>query len=107
VDLVVNVRNLTKRYGNIAALNNVTFEVNQGEVFGFLGPNGAGKTTTIRLLTGQTKPTSGVASVAGSTDALKLFEVPDGFSFRNFHNPGGLAFPIAGSCSFPASHILC
>lgn len=61
----VDVRNLAKRYGNIVALDNVSFNVNQGEVFGFLGPNGAGKTTTIRLLTGQIKPTSGVAAVAG------------------------------------------
>lgn len=61
----VDVRNLAKRYGEIVALDNVSFEVNQGEVFGFLGPNGAGKTTTIRLLTGQIRPTSGVAAVAG------------------------------------------
>jgi ABC-2 type transport system ATP-binding protein len=62
--LAVEVHNLTKRYGNITAVNSISFAVNQGEIFGFLGPNGAGKTTMIRLLTGQTRPTSGDVTVA-------------------------------------------
>jgi len=65
MSLAIKVHNLTKQYGKILAVDNISFTVNQGEVFGFLGPNGAGKTSTIRLLTGQTKPTSGVAAVAG------------------------------------------
>jgi len=64
VDFAVTVRDLTKHYGDIIAVDHISFEVDRGEVFGFLGPNGAGKTTTIRLLTGQTRPTSGVATVA-------------------------------------------
>jgi len=64
MSLAVEVHNLTKRYGNIIAVDNISFTVNRGEIFGFLGPNGAGKTTTIRLLTGQTKPTSGKVIVA-------------------------------------------
>src|SRR3989304_6711620 len=62
---MIEATGLTKRYGNFLAVDNVSFEVKEGEIFGFLGPNGAGKTTTIRLLTGQTRPTSGSLTVAG------------------------------------------
>ncbi|MFN2302120.1 MAG: ATP-binding cassette domain-containing protein, partial [Anaerolineales bacterium] len=57
--------NLTKEYRNVIAVNDISFSVQTGEIFGFLGPNGAGKTTTIRMLTGQLLPTSGTAEVAG------------------------------------------
>jgi ABC-2 type transport system ATP-binding protein len=56
---------LIKKFGDLTAINGITFSVNYGEIFGFLGPNGAGKTTTIRMLTGQLLPTSGSATVAG------------------------------------------
>jgi len=72
--LAISVRNLTKHYGDITAVNNVSFDVPRGSVFGLLGPNGAGKTTTIRILTGLTKPTSGSAKVLGNdiaTDSLR------------------------------------
>jgi len=61
----IEVTDLTKRYDGILAVNDITFEVKKGEIFGFLGPNGTGKTTTLRLLNGLTKPTSGSAKVAG------------------------------------------
>jgi ABC-2 type transport system ATP-binding protein len=61
----IEVSGLTKSYGNLVAVDHISFEVKQGEVFGFLGPNGAGKTTTTKMLTGQTKPTSGNLTVAG------------------------------------------
>ncbi|MFA5296024.1 MAG: ATP-binding cassette domain-containing protein [Methanoregulaceae archaeon] len=61
----IEVIDLAKRYGDIRALDSVSFTVETGEVFGYLGPNGAGKTTTIRILTGITKPTSGSATLFG------------------------------------------
>ncbi len=61
----IEVENLTKRFGEIAAVDHVSFSVRRGEIFGFLGPNGAGKTTTIRVLTGVLKPDEGRARVAG------------------------------------------
>ena len=62
----VSIDHLTKRYGDIIANDEITFEVNEGEIFGYLGPNGAGKTTTIRLLLGLINPTSGTAEVLGA-----------------------------------------
>ncbi|MEM2040995.1 MAG: ATP-binding cassette domain-containing protein, partial [Nitrososphaerota archaeon] len=59
------VERLVKRFGNIVAVDEVSFTVNRGELFGFLGPNGAGKTTTISILTTLLKPTSGRALVGG------------------------------------------
>jgi ABC-2 type transport system ATP-binding protein len=56
---MIEVKNLTKNYGNIKAVDNVTFEINRGEVFGLLGPNGAGKTTIIKMLTTLSRPDAG------------------------------------------------
>jgi ABC-2 type transport system ATP-binding protein len=61
----VVLQNLTKRFGDFVAVDNVTLEVGKGEIFGFLGPNGAGKSTTIRILCGLLAPTSGKGTVAG------------------------------------------
>jgi len=61
----IEVENLTKRFGEIVAVNHINFIVRKGEILGFLGPNGAGKTTTIRILTGILKPDEGRAFVAG------------------------------------------
>jgi ABC-2 type transport system ATP-binding protein len=61
----ITVRDLTRRFGAFTAVDRVSFEVAQGEVFGFLGANGAGKSTTIRMLCGLLRPTSGTALVAG------------------------------------------
>jgi ABC-2 type transport system ATP-binding protein len=58
-------KNLTKQFGAFKAVDHITFDVDQGEIFGFLGANGAGKTTAMRMLCGLSFPTSGEASVAG------------------------------------------
>jgi ABC-2 type transport system ATP-binding protein len=62
---VIEVQHLTKRYGRITAVDDVTFRVERGEILGFLGPNGAGKTTTMRVITGYMPPTQGKVIVAG------------------------------------------
>ncbi|WP_122089610.1 ABC transporter ATP-binding protein [Halalkalicoccus subterraneus] len=62
----IEVADLTKRYGTVVGVDSLSFEVREGEVFGFLGPNGAGKTTTIRTLLGLLSPTEGTARVLGA-----------------------------------------
>lgn len=64
-DLSIDARALSKRYGNLVAVDQLSFEVEAGEVLGFLGPNGAGKSTTMKMLTGFLAPTSGTAIVNG------------------------------------------
>jgi ABC-2 type transport system ATP-binding protein len=63
--IVIETEKLTKRFGDFTAVNEITFDVKEGEIFGFLGANGAGKTTAMRMLCGLSVPTSGKASVAG------------------------------------------
>lgn len=64
-DIVISVRNLTKRFGSFTAVNGISFDVHRGEIFGFLGANGAGKTTAMRMLCGLSYPTSGSGTVGG------------------------------------------
>lgn len=65
MDKVIEVENLTRAYGTFKAVDNISFDVKKGEIFGFLGANGAGKTTAIKMLTGILEPTSGTGMVAG------------------------------------------
>ena len=62
---MIEIKNLTKRFGPIKAVDDLTFRVQPGEVLGFLGPNGAGKSTTMKMVTGFLTPTSGAISVCG------------------------------------------
>lgn len=62
---MIDTQNLTRKFGNLTAVDNLTLNIEKGEVFGFLGPNGAGKTTTIRMLACLISPTKGTATVAG------------------------------------------
>src|SRR6476661_10631647 len=73
----ITVRDLTRRFGSFTAVDRVSFDVGEGEIFGFLGANGAGKSTTIRMLCGLLRPTSGTATVGGvdvskDPEAVKL-----------------------------------
>jgi len=65
METVIEVRGLTRKFGNLVAVDHVEFEVYRAEIFGFLGPNGAGKTTTVRMLTGVIDPTEGTATIQG------------------------------------------
>ncbi|VAX09849.1 Efflux ABC transporter, ATP-binding protein [hydrothermal vent metagenome] len=72
---VIQVKNLTRKFGELIAINNLDLEIDKGRIYGFLGPNGCGKTTAIRMLTGLLKPSSGTVQVLGfnlPVDAEKL-----------------------------------
>jgi ABC-2 type transport system ATP-binding protein len=71
---LIEVKNLTKYYGQRLALDNISFSVGKGEIVGFLGPNGAGKTTTMRVMTGFLAPTSGEVKIAGQDVLLNSLE---------------------------------
>jgi len=64
-DKIITADKLTKRFGDFVAVNEISFEVHKGEIFGFLGANGAGKTTAMRMLCGLSLPSAGKATVAG------------------------------------------
>ncbi|HPH95162.1 MAG TPA: ABC transporter ATP-binding protein [Anaerolineaceae bacterium] len=102
---------LTRRYGEVTALDNLNLEVPAGSVFGFLGRNGAGKTTTIRLITGLAHPTAGSAWVAGvettsgdSTARLQFGYLPQSPAFYKWMNPREYLDYIAGLFELPASN---
>lgn len=83
---IVEIQNLTKRYGDFVALDDLSLTVHRGQILGFIGPNGAGKTTTIKIMVGLAKPTSGTARIAGVDCAKQSSKIkrlvgymPDGF----------------------------
>ncbi|MBW1826500.1 MAG: ABC transporter ATP-binding protein, partial [Deltaproteobacteria bacterium] len=70
---MIDLKNLSKRYGNLLAVDNLNLKVSKGEIFGFIGPNGAGKTTTINMMGGVLAPTSGAVTICG----LNMAEQPE------------------------------
>ena len=72
---MIQVRGLSRRFGEILAVDSISFDVARGEILGFLGPNGAGKSTTVKMLTGMLKASSGTARVAGFDVVLEPVEV--------------------------------
>ena len=73
--IVIKAEGLTKRFGDFVATDHITFEVREGEIFGFLGANGAGKTTAMRMLCGLSQPSDGRATVAGFDVAREYEQV--------------------------------
>jgi ABC-2 type transport system ATP-binding protein len=71
----IDVHNLSKHYGAVRAVDDISFSVQRGEIFGLLGHNGAGKTTTIRMMTGRAKPTSGTVRIAGFDAVTQLDQI--------------------------------
>jgi ABC-2 type transport system ATP-binding protein len=84
---VIEVRELSKYYGDVAAVEDVSFRVEKGEILGFLGPNGAGKTTTMRILTCYLPPSSGSASIAGYDVVEDSMEVRRRIGYLPEHPP--------------------
>jgi len=89
---VIQIENLTKFYGHVVGVDNITLNVDQGEIFGFLGPNGAGKTTTIRLLLDLLRPASGKISIFGKNLSENSSEIRNrcGYLPGNFTAYGNL-----------------
>jgi ABC-2 type transport system ATP-binding protein len=86
-DFSIEVRDLSKSYGQVAALRGVSFSVKRGEIVGFLGPNGAGKSTTLRILCGLLPATSGIAKVCGVSLAIDPLEARKHIGFMPENNP--------------------
>ena len=75
---MIEVKNLTKRYGSFTAVDNISFTVKEGEIVGFLGPNGAGKSTTMNIITGYISATEGSVSINGHD----IYEEPEEAKIR-------------------------
>ncbi len=107
---VISVANLCKCYGDVKAVDGVSFEVGRGEVFGMLGPNGAGKTTTIEILEGLREPDSGAASVLGM-DVTKHASVDQAAHRRPAPERGSCSraspSPSSWTSSAPSSLTMC
>lgn len=84
---MLSVNNISKKFGNLYAVNNLSFEVNKGEIFGFLGPNGAGKTTTMRILTGYMPATAGYFRVNSLDSRKNDLEIKQHMGYLPEHTP--------------------
>jgi ABC-2 type transport system ATP-binding protein len=83
----IKIQNLSKTYGTQRAVDDISFEVNKGEIVGFLGPNGAGKSTTMKILTGYIPATSGLAEVNGLDVKSNPMEIKRSIGYLPEHNP--------------------
>ncbi len=99
---LIEIRGLTKRFGGFTAVDDVSFNVERGEVLGFLGPNGAGKTTTMRMLAGFVTPTAGSAAVAGHDVAAEPVPARRALGFLPEGAPTYPEMTVAGFLRFTA-----
>lgn len=107
---MIEIQHLTKRFGALTAVDDVSFNVGRGEVLGFLGPNGAGKSTTMKMVTGFLDPTSGTARVCGhdvTSDTIaaqtKIGYLPEGAPLYGDMTPLGLLKFVSEARGIPAS----
>ena len=100
---MIRVENLTKYYGNLRGVVDISFSVEEGEVLGFLGPNGAGKSTTMRVLTGYMPPNSGSAWVANFNVSEEPLEVQKRLGYLPENNPLYLEMTVKSYLNFVAS----
>jgi len=100
---LISVQNVTKRYGETVGVQDVTFEVGEGEILGFLGPNGAGKTTTMRVITGYHPPTSGTVTVAGYDIVTQSHEAKRHLGYLPEHPPLYVDMTVAEYLGFVAA----
>jgi ABC-2 type transport system ATP-binding protein len=97
---MIKVEGLTKRYGDVTAIEDISFQVGKGEIVGFLGPNGAGKTTTMRIITGFLPSTDGTVSVAGNDIFEKPMEVKKKIGYLPEQPPLYADMTVAGYLKF-------
>jgi ABC-2 type transport system ATP-binding protein len=97
---MIKVEGLTKRYGDVTAIEDISFQVEKGEIVGFLGPNGAGKTTTMRIITGFLPSTDGTVSVSGHDIFEKPMEVKKKIGYLPEHPPVYADMTVAGYLKF-------
>lgn len=92
----IEVKNLTRTFGHLVAVDHISFAVEEGEIFGFLGANGVGKTTTIMMLTTALNPTSGNATVCGHDIVKEMYIDPLTYGVDGLRGAlvGGGAFPL-------------
>jgi len=99
---MIKVEGLTKRYGDVTAIEDLSFQVEKGEIVGFLGPNGAGKTTTMRIITGFLASTDGTVSVSGQDIFEKPMEVKKRIGYLPEQPPLYADMTVAGYLKFVA-----
>jgi len=99
---MIKVEGLTKRYGDVTAVEDISFQVEKGEIVGFLGPNGAGKTTTMRIITGFLPSTDGTVTVAGYDSFEKPMEIRKRIGYLPEHPPVYADMTVAGYLKFVA-----
>ena len=99
----IYVENLTKKYGAQRAVNNISFEINTGEVVGFLGPNGAGKSTTMKIITCFMSPSNGEVTVEGCSILKEPEKIKKKIGYLPEHNPLYLDMPIVDYLKFSAA----